>query len=1321
MAQRCTDVASRRLYGEVLTTAATKRNIGVIEALLKSPSEFELEALTKTLDSICAWGNEKTLQLVLKHDRKKVLGIQQYSSGLTQAARKNNRQIVMYWLEEHPEHHKIILDPETVIDVSGDGFMDILPPLIKKIKSANSFNKTLSQCLQVASRNGHKGVIEYLIGESADVNSFVEEARYTGDLDDVKVLPEEVRRISEPDDDAGLEQARYISARNGRLNYNLHHDKSRSTRKLSALQAALIGFKRFSPETQSEYQPQSWKGADAISQQESIEILLAKGADPNAADDYERYPLNIAAAYCPVEIVQGLILSGAHAEAATKEHGTALQAAVRRETGGLPIIEVLLKACALEPSGEPGKVAALNEALSFFETSGRSKLDHTSSIKDVLSTGPGAAVKILLANLPQERADGSRYGLLAQMACRVGDKECVELLLQRGMDVNSSGHYYGTALQAASRVGNIEMVEHLLSSGANVNIVQGAYGTAVRAAAYGGHEDIVRFLIAHGADVNLRCVDNIKPILDLALELRNHTIFKNLLIAGADIGTHILVAACGHGDTDLVELLLASSVDVNASGAKNTHLAGFSPFLYNDRSYEKATPLIAACAGGHLCVIRLLLEHGADVETTDGSSATPLIAAIRANKQSAIRLLLDASADVNHAVYFTPLTEAAADCKLEIVKELLHAGAIIAGPSIQGNALARACRSSQHMVAELLLEALSGNQYEAEACSEALFAAIEHNDEKIVRLLLERGVYLSFDMLRYACAIGVLDVVRMLVDERIDVNQDDGDDGPLLHVAASHSRPGIVQFLIGRGANVSLRSTKYGSPLIAALEGSMTAFLRSPSQPQSCRSLANQLPRFRLCHEHIRFRDMQSQHKLGYRVISDCEQIVRSLLDAGAEADTHIRLFGNALHLASYMGSEVIVRQLLERTEDPNIFGGYFGSPLIAGLRGDHPIIVELLLDRGIEVNHCSPEHGFALHSACVQGNTKLVQSLLDHGADVNAYNDKHGSALAAAATPPRTNLFGWCRDTIASEEQRAIVESLLRHESKVQIRECDLLAAASWEHSQYSSDGQYFMSLFFSHDPSVVATEAVIVKAIQSFESIFTSRGETLALCLEHDGGLGTTTAMLKAAKNVSAMEMLLKQEPVCQVTADALCSAAKQDSRLVKLLLTHDPKAPVTEAAIMAAMEDKYSSVSGEPVLKILLDCSRELRITDEMFPRRQSKDHYSKAALVSQLLRYDNSVKITPPVVHAAFRQHPETQSFLRTLFEHDPALDITREDLMALIIELRDECQRETVNVLIEYGKTVEFTDEIRETLDEKFGNQNDEELKRLFYRLERRNT
>lgn len=189
-------------------------------------------------------------------------------------------------------------------------------------------------------------------------------------------------------------------------------------------------------------------------------------------------------------------------------------------------------------------------------------------------------------------------------------------------------------------------------------MLRGVYGTALRAAVIGGHEDRVRNLIIRGADVNLRYKDehrvNLRDknkgesVLHLALRSRNSAIFKALLVAGVDTNTkvldrqHILVVACKHGNPAFVELLLVSDVDVNVSGIKQSHA--------DSMPYDEATPLNAACAEGHLSVIRFLLNHGADIEKSNGSAVTPLIAAIRGKNLSAVLLLLDAATDINHAV-----------------------------------------------------------------------------------------------------------------------------------------------------------------------------------------------------------------------------------------------------------------------------------------------------------------------------------------------------------------------------------------------------------------------------------------------------------------------------------------------------------------------------------------------------------------------------------------------------------------------------------------------------------------------------------------------
>jgi len=95
-AQHCTADTFRHLHGDALRNATANRKINIIESVLENCSEFDFEILTTALDSVCAWGSEEALKLLLKHGATRTLGNQQYSSGLDKAIRNNHRQIVMY-------------------------------------------------------------------------------------------------------------------------------------------------------------------------------------------------------------------------------------------------------------------------------------------------------------------------------------------------------------------------------------------------------------------------------------------------------------------------------------------------------------------------------------------------------------------------------------------------------------------------------------------------------------------------------------------------------------------------------------------------------------------------------------------------------------------------------------------------------------------------------------------------------------------------------------------------------------------------------------------------------------------------------------------------------------------------------------------------------------------------------------------------------------------------------------------------------------------------------------------------------------------------
>jgi ankyrin repeat protein len=113
----------------------------------------------------------------------------------------------------------------------------------------------------------------------------------------------------------------------------------------------------------------------------------------------------------------------------------------------------------------------------------------------------------------------------------------------------------------------------------------------------------------------------------------------------------------------IIERYLGSGWDVNAQGEK----------------YGR-TALHLAAMNGHLEIVKLLLEHGADVnaKTKEGYGYTALHSAASNGHLEIVKLLLEHGADVNAKTKYggyTALHSATMNGHLEIVKLLLEHGA----------------------------------------------------------------------------------------------------------------------------------------------------------------------------------------------------------------------------------------------------------------------------------------------------------------------------------------------------------------------------------------------------------------------------------------------------------------------------------------------------------------------------------------------------------------------------------------------------------------------------------------------------------------------
>ncbi|KAM6427072.1 ankyrin repeat and SOCS box protein 12 isoform 2-T2 [Liasis olivaceus] len=132
------------------------------------------------------------------------------------------------------------------------------------------------------------------------------------------------------------------------------------------------------------------------------------------------------------------------------------------------------------------------------------------------------------------------------------------------------------------------------------------------------------------------------------------------------------------GDAERQELSLAVSQDSYQLLDQLLHQERYKRVI-NSRSGwgVPGTPLRLAASKGHVQCVRVLLAHGAEVDSLDVKAQTPLFIAVNNGHLDCVKTLLGAGASPSGSIHnnCTPLLTAAREGALEILQELLSHGA----------------------------------------------------------------------------------------------------------------------------------------------------------------------------------------------------------------------------------------------------------------------------------------------------------------------------------------------------------------------------------------------------------------------------------------------------------------------------------------------------------------------------------------------------------------------------------------------------------------------------------------------------------------------
>ncbi|MGL4652687.1 ankyrin repeat domain-containing protein [Cetobacterium sp.] len=429
-----------------------------------------------------------------------------------------------------------------------------------------------------------------------------------------------------------------------------------------------------------------------------------------------------------------------------------------------------------------------------------------------------------------------------------------------------------------------------------------------------------------------------------------------------------LIFASQNGHIEIVKLLLEYGADTNIQTDTGATALGF------------------ASQNGHIEIVKLLLEYGADTNIQTDTGATALGFALQNGHIEIVKLLLEYGAQTNIQANggVTALICASTMRQIETVKLLLEHGANV---NIQTNggvtALGSASQNGHIEIVKLLLEHGANVNIQANDGVTALGSASQNGHIKIVKLLLEHGANANDGVtaLIWASKEGHIEIVKLLLEHGANVNIQVNDGVTALMLASEVGHIEIVKLLLEHGANVNIQANDGVTTLMLASEAGHIEIVK-----------------FLLEHgANVNIQANDGVTALGSASKEGHIEIVKLLLEHGIDANIQTDTGATALMLALIKGHIETVKLLLEHGANVNIQENYGVTTLMLASEAGHIEIVKFLLEHGANVNIQANDGVTALGLASKEGHIEIVKLLLEHGIDANIQAENGTTALMFA------------------------------------------------------------------------------------------------------------------------------------------------------------------------------------------------------------------------------------------------------------------------------------------------------------------------------------
>lgn len=408
----------------------------------------------------------------------------------------------------------------------------------------------------------------------------------------------------------------------------------------------------------------------------------------------------------------------------------------------------------------------------------------------------------------------------------------------------------------------------------------------------------------------------------------------------------------------------------------------------NELDANKRSALHFAAFRGHLDVVSFLIEHLAELDALTIDKGSSLHAAASGGHLEVVRFLLQHHANVNACTQnnWTPLHYAAEQGHYPVVKLLIQYDAKVdALTRHHMSPLHYAAQKGHYSIVELLINHSALINVANNDDLLPLHLAAENGHSNIIKLLLAKmesldsfSPKIKITALHVAAINGHTEVIQtLLADIKAKnpemlaefINAPDRNDRTALYLAASQGYTSLVKWLLAEGARIDIFNNQLITPLhLAVLEG----------HTEVIKTLL----------AHVRENYPEK--------------------DFSTFIDAQDKYYWSALHLAAYCGNNLMVKLLLDDGANIQLQAVHHGTALMIASGHGHSCVVETLLayikekkpEKLFEfVNAIDRDDLTALHVAARQGYVKIMGLLLDQGALIDSLGPHKMTPLMLAAT----------------------------------------------------------------------------------------------------------------------------------------------------------------------------------------------------------------------------------------------------------------------------------------------------------------------------------